>query len=509
MRKNFGAENYKDYLPLPICEEHPEFFELYTKAWELAYDHIKDIPGMPQTPYMDEAFCATHVWIWDSCFMSIFCKYARAMFPGVETLNNFYEVIFNNKRLPEIVPVEEEPEWIGAKVGEPYEMKVHILDNPPLFAWAEYENLMFGGNLEYLKELLYKHKYLQKFYDLLENMHESVHPDTVFAKTFLIAEENGYRWEGGRSGMDNTPRGRVGEHAEKERPNNPDMLWLDAICQQAMSARIISKLFDMVGDSENSELWNNKYEDKKNIVNKLYWDSEDKFYYDIDVNDNSFYKVMTVASYWAMTAEVAEKEKAEALLEQIKNPDTFGGVVPFVSLSRSDSDYCKTGKYWRGSVWLPTAYAALKGFANYGYYKEAHDSALKLLTHMQKTYAEYEPHSIWECYNPEEYKPGTETSGEGRVRKDFCGWSALGPIAIYIEYVLGFHTVNAFDRIVKWAKPNEFKGEIGIKNLRFGDVVTDIVAESDVCRVTSNKEYTLEINGVSHNILKGENTIKL
>ena len=88
---NFGASNWRDYIPMPICEEHPEYNEFYMKAWELAYDHIKELPGMPQTPYMDEAFCATQFWIWDTCFMSLFCKYAREVFPGDETFNNFYE----------------------------------------------------------------------------------------------------------------------------------------------------------------------------------------------------------------------------------------------------------------------------------------------------------------------------------------------------------------------------------------------------------------------------------
>lgn len=155
MMKNFVRANWKESIPIPVCEEHPEYYEFYMKAWELAYNHIKEIPGMPQTPYMDEAFCETQVWIWDSCFMSLFCKYARDVFPGVETLKNFYEVLYDDKKLPEIVPTENEPEWTGTIPGVPYNIKVHVADNPPLFAWAEYENALMSGDLEYIKELLY------------------------------------------------------------------------------------------------------------------------------------------------------------------------------------------------------------------------------------------------------------------------------------------------------------------------------------------------------------------
>lgn len=77
-----STENWKDRIPMPVYDEHPEYNELYNKAWELAFEHIKSITGTPQTPYMDEAFCATQVWIWDSCFMALFCKYAREVFPG-------------------------------------------------------------------------------------------------------------------------------------------------------------------------------------------------------------------------------------------------------------------------------------------------------------------------------------------------------------------------------------------------------------------------------------------
>ncbi len=506
MKKIFGSPDWKKHIPIPICEEHPEYLEFYMKAWELAFLHIKDISGMPQTPYMDEAFCDTQLWIWDSCFMSLFCKYARDVFPGVETLNNFYEVLYGNKHLPKIIPTENEPEWTFCTVGEPYEINIHIADNPPIFAWAEYENALISGDKDYIKELLYTRKVLQKHYEWIENLKESTKPRGVFAQTELIAEKYGYRWEGGRSGMDNTPRGRLGNHAESERPNNPDMLWIDAICQQALSAKTIAKMFALLEDKENEAIWNKRFSEKRDIVNTYYWDKNDSFYYDIDCNTQDFYKVMTIASYWTLTAQIASTEQAKALVQQLENPKTMGGVVPLVSLSRSDSDYKPNGEYWRGSVWLPTAYAALTGLKNYGFLKNAHTASCKLLNHMYKTYAEHTPHTIWECYSPEEYKPASNEHREGKyVRPDFCGWSALGPISIYIEYVLGFHTIDAFKNIIEWAKPETFKGKIGIHNLSFGKITTDIEAIGEKCRVVSNGEYTLKINGEEYHINSGEN----
>lgn len=160
-------------------------------------------------------------------------------------------------------------------------------------------------------------------------------------------------------------------------------------------------------------------------------------------------------------------------------------------------------------MWLPTAYAALKGLVNYGFFKEAHDAASKLLEHMYKTYTEFEPHTIWECYSPEEFKPAINESNGKYVRPDFCGWSALGPISIYIEFVIGFYNIDAFKKIVEWAKPDDVKHEIGIKNLRFGSVITDIKALGEKCSVTSNEPYTLKINGKDYDISAGINEFVL
>ena len=77
---------------------------------------------------------------------------------------------------------------------------------------------------------------------------------------------------------------------------------------------------------------------------------------------------------------------------------------------------------------------------------------------------------------------------------------------MYLEYVLGFHTVNAFEKVVEWAKPTCFKGDFGVKNLRFGAIVTDIVANGKVCKVKTNFPYTLKVNGKAFAVSVGENT---
>ena len=105
--------------------------------------------------------------------------YARDIFPGVETLKNFYEVLYENKKLPKVIPTINEPLWTKAIPGIPYRIKVHLADNPPLFAWVEYENAIIKGDLSYLRELLFEKKYLQKHYEWIENLKSSPTPKGV------------------------------------------------------------------------------------------------------------------------------------------------------------------------------------------------------------------------------------------------------------------------------------------------------------------------------------------
>ena len=77
----------KKQIPQPVFGQNPELVDLYWKAWEMAYDHIKVQKGIPQSSYMDEALWDDTIWIWDTEFMVLFCKYAPKLFPGIESLN--------------------------------------------------------------------------------------------------------------------------------------------------------------------------------------------------------------------------------------------------------------------------------------------------------------------------------------------------------------------------------------------------------------------------------------
>ena len=68
-------------IPQPVFDAEPGYVELYWKAWEQAYAHVKWQKGLVQPLYMDEGLWDDTIWIWDSEFMVMFCKYACGKIP--------------------------------------------------------------------------------------------------------------------------------------------------------------------------------------------------------------------------------------------------------------------------------------------------------------------------------------------------------------------------------------------------------------------------------------------
>lgn len=470
----------KSMVPEPVLENDSSFVELYYKAWGLAFLHIKHTAGLPQTPYMDEAFRDDTIWLWDTAFMLMFCKYAPDVFPGIQSFNNFYKPIHDSVQIP---------------------LRIEIPDNPPLFSWIEFEYFKFTNDKRHVKDLLYKTRYLEKHF----NWFEKCKPGLVIANsapTWLNKDKIGYFWEGGRSGMDNSPRGRTTTNAKRQRPNNPKMLWIDAIAQQGLSALYIARLYQSMGDKKEHDKWINKYNLIRDDVNRYYWNHEDGIYYDIDSETHKPYKVKTPASFWPLLAEMCSNDQAKRLISHVKDSSVFGGAVPWTSLARNDNDFSENGNYWRGSVWLPLAYMGIKSLEKYNYYDLATDNAYAIISHMDKTYRTYSPHTIWECYNPVLPKPAINEHGT-IARADFCGWSALGPISLLIENVLGFYKIDAQQNEVYWHKSRTDKH--GIRKLTFGNVVTDIIAIGNTITVTANRPYVLFVNNQKVVVKKGVN----
>lgn len=476
--KFFTSPLDKTRFPEPFLESEPEFTELYWKAWEIAGDHVLETPGAPQTPYIDEALNPKKIWIWDTCFMAVYCRYAPHVFPGIESLSNFYAP------LHDVVKSS---------------LKIQHIDNPPLFAWVEREYFKLTGDVDRIKWLLLEKKYLQKHYDFIYNMKRFRRKKIGIVPTSAKRNELGYRWSGTPSGMDNTPRGR---------DKYQEILWMDLLSQQGLSAKKISELAKIIGSNGLILRFQKEYDKIKDLLNTYYWNNEDGVYYDINrKHPEQQVKVNTPATYWPMLAEMCDQNQAKKLAKNAQDPNIFGGNIPYPSVSRNDPDFHPQGLYWRGGVWLPMAYLATKALDTHGFYEISASNAYNLLKHMVKTYYEYEPNTIWEVYSPTEAKPATYKRNKDVYRPAFCGWSALGPVSMYIEDILGFHEINASSRTISWRLHQ--KEPHGIRRLRFANIKTAISYEDGIVKINSNNSFSIKINDIGFKVKEGSNQFEI
>lgn len=144
--------------------------------------------------------------------------------------------------------------------------------------------------------------------------------------------------------------------------------------------------------------------------------------------------------------------------------------MPVPSLSADDLNYCPKGTYWLGGVWAPTNYMITRGLMTAGRGDVAHGIATKYLNGLMRTFDAVEPHTLWECYSPEEDLPGPCPFGGARVKPDFVGWTGIGPIAMLIENVLGFD-IDVPHRVVTW--DIRLVEKHGLKNLTVGNGTAD------------------------------------
>jgi glycogen debranching enzyme len=462
MNKGFSQkvdfEMIKLNLPEPILDDHKDWIELYWKAWAIAYDKIQygtKENGFVES-YLDEGF-NPNIFQWDTDFMMMFARYGFNVYPSIISLDNFYRKQHNDGFICR---------EIREKDGSDYwkeDSKNAI--NPPLFSWAEWEYYKITGDKNRFKKALPN---LIKYFDWIKKNRRW---------------KNGLYWSTGwASGMDNSPRAGNNVH------DHYNFSWIDISAQQALNAKCISKIAKELNENKIEKRFEKEYKNLSNLINSKMWNKRNGIYFDLDQN-GKLSTVKTIASFWPLLAEIPDKNRVDILVFHLLNPKEFLRMHSFSTLSADHPLYNPKGGYWRGSVWAPTNYMAIKGLELYGYENEARSAAAN---HIQNIYEVYKKTgTIWENYAPDTIAQGSDSRG------NFVGWSGCGPIALLIENILGFRPYAPKDSLY-WKLALTEKH--GIKNLKFGDIITTIIVEKREdprmgCNVTvvSNKDYKLSV----------------
>lgn len=492
-------DEVRSLLPAPIADARPLWVETYWKAWELAFRNFHE-PARGSgfvSQFIDAAF-NQNIFLWDSCFMTMFCNYGRPFVPGISTLDNFYAKQFADGEICREINRETGVEfgpWVdsenkplfsrwgwGTEGGSAessvlYRGRSAPSPNPrltldaldhPILAWAELEHFKLSGDRLRLASVW---EPLVRYYRALQK---------------YLRQGNGLYVTDWAS-MDNSPR-------------NPFLsrggTGLDISAEMALFARDLAEIAHILGREEARRAYIREADDLSLIINQLMWDKDRKFYFDLTL-DGLRAPVKTVAAFWTLLAGVASRDQAAALADELRNPKTFGRLDPVPTCAADEPGYVGRGGYWRGAVWAPTDTMIIRGLERYGYDDLAREIALKHLEVVTEVYKK--TGTIWENYAPDAVEPGRLETGE-LVKGDFVGWSGIAPILYLIEYGVGLKADAAANEVV-WRL--DLPGRSGCANFHFGTVAAsfEAVAADDGSariRVVSAGEFGLRV------ILKGE-----
>ncbi len=493
-----SAEHYQN-LPHPFFTEHQYLTEIYWKSWELLKTHVRH--GNAQNgfveSYLDEGF-DDQIYQWDACFMTLFAMYGKALFPAMETLDNFYRqqredgwicrVYRESDGKPAALPAADEP-----------------MINPPLFSYVEWKYYLLTGDSSRFRRVM---PLLDAYYNWIDhNCRSELGAAGLYYTTAL------------GSGMDNSPRGEIGKGG-----------WVDLSGQMAVFAKFMIFMGRETRSDSLTKIYENRYRALVRVINGKMWDEQTGLYYDITPEAKKM-SAKTVAAFWTLLGEVATFPQARRLGEHLQNPDEFFHLHPFASLSSDNPLFDPKGHYWRGGVWAPTNYMIIKGLDIFPLRELAANAALKHVEQMYRVYKDFKPdpsqmapdasqdvaNTIWESYAPDSPQPATRWDGKYLVKPNFVGWSGLGPVALLLENVIGLQPSAPRDEIYWNLRLRE---RYGVENYRFGDNTVDFICESNELPVgsaqivvKSDSPFSLSVStqvGVKEfKVQKGENRFEI
>lgn len=380
--------------------------------------------------------------------------------------------------------------------------------NPPLWAWAEWEQYQIHGDISRFTKEINGKTIFQRIIDhffFIER--EKKMENGLYGKT-----------SGDANGLDDSP--------------NQDYPWVtatggkgeqtynDLSIQQAQLAYYISIIANEIGDTETAEYFTAEHQRISTLINDLMWDEEETMYSNLDVDGVTHTNISTPTNLWALAGHVATEETAESIIhnhalnsEKLFRPSGLATLAyDYPGDSNGRSAYSPKGKYWNGSVWAPTSYQYIRGLNEYGYDDLAFQEAIR---HVNMVYDVYQEgynglNSIWECYSPDYTRPATTKGDSGNSRSNFVGWTGCLAIGIVIEDILGLD-VNGPDNTITWTP--HLSEENGISDLWYShkgvENTVDLLAEkrdsaSDALTFTvrADQDFTLIVNnnGVTETI---------
>ncbi len=452
----------KKILPSPFWKGNDVAIDMYWKAWEIGIGNVRK----PQpnsgfvASYLDTAYNG-NIFMWDSAFITLFARYGNRLFPFQKTLDNFYAL----QHLDGFICRE-----IKASGDDCFHRYDPVSTGPNIIPWSELEYYNQFGDSERI------------------NM---IFPALAAYSRWLRLNRtwrDGSYWSSGwGTGMDNQPRVPKGYSMIY---SHGHMVWLDACLQQLMVDKILLKFGFILERWQEIEDIEDEISVLENYIREKLWDDESGFLYD-RFADGSLSDLKSIGAYWALLADVLDKDQLNKLVAHLSDTNTFKRKYPVPSLSADHEKYQEDGRYWQGGIWAPANYMLIKGLQKNNYNDLAFDIAKRHHGQILEVYKD--TGTFWEYYAPESAKPGL------MARPDFVGWTGLVPIAVLIESIFGIQP-DFINKTIHWQV--NLTEEHGINKYPYGEdgsilfkcAQRDSLTSKPVIEVTSNVAFKLKVS---------------
>lgn len=447
-----------DEAPRLVLPDHPWAERLGDMAWESARANLTD---GPDGPVMASVPGLGRTWLWDTCMMALYAKYAPDLLPVTRSLDHFYRAMRSDGFVAMAYELDTGEASYGARI------------NPPILSWAEWELYQITGDRarldQVLGHLVSNHHWI--------NQHRR-RPSGLF-----------WYEDSGSSGMDNAPRGG----RPSAELNGGDLCHVDLIAQQAMNARYIGRIAEQLGRDEVVAWAEREHRDLSDLLEATHWSDRGQFYFDLFSQEtladrHNFVNHRTVAGFWPLLSHSASEEHAAALAAALADPEDFATPHRVPSLSVSDPNFDPDGGYWLGGVWSPTNYMVCRGLQAYGYTDLACEIAQEHVAALGAIADDARFGGLWECAAPMAAAPSTVYHGR-LCRPNFVGWTGLSVTSLVIECLIGLE-LSAADASVIWRPLMQARQ--GVRNLRFMGGQVSVVGDLD-----SAGAFTVEVTTTS------------
>ena len=374
-------------------------------------------------------------------------------------------------------------------------------NNPPLAAHAEWQDYLLSRNKTRLKSVL---KALRAQTHWLEHQRQIKGGplDGLFWQRTLA------------SGMDNLPdEFRHWENFQKETATmeNPDYIAqsllkydasFDISAQMKLQYDALAHIETHLGNPGRAKIWTLKSEVLTSAIRECMWDEENSFFFNVSGTCENKDRTYTLSGYWALYASIATVRQAHRMLRFLTDSSKFNTHMPFATLAADHPEFSKEGNYWKGGVWPPMNYIAIKRLMKYALFiPEAWDIAVKatnryinllsatmsgsLLLSNGKDIENNFASRIYEYNNPTTGGRGTTPVAQG----NFVGWGGLGPIALMQEVAIG---IEVQEREITWHVNRD--DNHGISHLNIGEASIDLELEQRAGRIKP-EDLSVTISG--------------